>query len=249
MTEPTPAAYGDESPAPDFDLDAWLDGATVTQVSVEILRDGALLGRWSDWERRYNRAKMLAKDNPDAGLGDENPLAELEAEGEDLLADMRNARSVWFLRALSSDDAEAIETAHPMPEVPPMFEEAPPAPPKQVPLTEAQAEAYVRSHKAWEERRDLFNLNHKAEHRAWGVEVAAVKKARSAEKLSRALVRIEVDGRVIADRLSLGQARELPVKIGEVQEGMLLEAVDEASSAEPEIPAGFLSRSSEIDRD
>ena len=87
-----------------IDLEAWLGGATVAESAVEVYQDGAAFGRYQAWEKEYERAPAIAATRPDGALDDEDPLAELEAEGEALLDRLRETRSTWFLRALSFPD-------------------------------------------------------------------------------------------------------------------------------------------------
>ncbi|GAA2237733.1 hypothetical protein GCM10010401_07420 [Rarobacter faecitabidus] len=237
-----------ETPAetPEFDFDAWIDGATVTQVSVEILQRPDLLARYEDWERRYKVAEQAAgiyersADEPD-------PLKALSSEGEALIEQMRASKATFYVRALDSRDVEAINDAHPLPEKPALFD-------KDMPLvgknpTEAQAKAYVLGVKAWEQARDKFNAEHKEEHEAWAKKVAKAVEDRGAETLARAIASIEVGGRKVADGLDVDRVRKLGEQIGTVQLKRLVDAVDEATEAEPEVPAGFLSRTSESDLD
>ena len=228
--------------APDFDLDAWLAGATVAQASVDILQRPDLLARYDEWERRYERAQQIAKANPDAGLDEDDPLAEIEAEGEALYEEIAASRATWYVRGLGSEDADAITAAFPEPEKPPVFDK--PLPKETTRPTEAQAKAYLTAWKAWEIAHDRFNAEHKAEQDAWSKAAAKVLVQRGAETIVRALDRIEVGGRVIATSISHEQALALPGKIGDVQVQRIIDAIREVGEAEPEVPAAFLSRTS-----
>ena len=226
-----------------IDLEAWLSGATVAESAVEVHQDGAAFGRYQAWEKEYERAAATAATMPDGALGDEDPLAELEAEGEALLDRLRDTRSMWFLRALSSDDEAAINEAHPLPEPPATFSEKPPF--MQNRPTETQAKAFLKAYEAWQARRDQFAKEHEAEAEAYVKAATAAIVARGAEKIVRTLARIEVAGEAIAESITLEQARALPAAIGEVQVGKILAAIDRATTAEPELPASFSRASSE----
>lgn len=237
-----------ETPAEalDFDLDSWLDGATVTQASVEILQRPDLLAEYEDWERRYKRAEQLSE-TLERAAGDPDPLRALEVEGEQLLEKMRTSRATWFVRALSTRDIDEINDAHPLPDGNGiLFGENPPKPP--VSPSETQAKAYIRSHKAWEERKRNWDADHETELTELTKDLRTKIEARGAQKIATAVVRIEVAGKVIAESVSFDQALALPRKIGEAQTQRILDAIDEATNAEPEVPAGFLSSNSEDDQ-
>ena len=230
-----------------IDLEAWLGGATVAESAVEVYQDGAAFGRYQAWEKEYERAAATAAVAPEGSLDDEDPLAELEAEGEALLERLRDTRSTWFLRALSSDDEAAVNEAHPLPEPPATFAEKPPF--MQNRPTETQAKAFLKAYEAWQARREQFAKEHEAEADAYVKAATAAIIARGAEKIVRALSRIEVGGEVIATSITLEQAQSLPARLGEVQVGKILEAIDAATNLEPELPASFSRRGSGTTQD
>jgi len=232
----------DQDTTPEFNLDDWLAGATIAQASVDILQRPDLLARYDEWERRYERAQQIAKSNPDAGLDDEDPLLEIEAEGETLLAEISASRATWYVRGLQDDDANAINEAFPMPDKPAGFDK--PLPTVADKPTNAQAEAYNRRFRAYEIELERYNTAHRDEHESWAKAAFEVQTNRGAEQIVRCLDRIEVAGRVIATSITHEQARALPSKIGDVQVGKIIAAIKAAREAEPEVPAGFLSRSS-----
>ena len=219
----------------DINLTEWLAGATVAEAAVEIYRDAALLGRIEEWQARYDRAgATLAV--AEQGVGDDDPRAALEAEGQALLDELEASKSVWYVRALSSDDEAAINEAHPLPERPATFDEKPPF--MQNRPTDAQAKAFLKAYEAWQVRREQFAKEHEAEAEAYVKTATAALVARGAEKVVRCLSRIEVGGGVIAESITLEQAQGLAAAIGEVQVGKILEAIGRATTAEPDLPAG-----------
>ena len=231
-----------------FDFDAWLDGATVAEASVDIYANLQLLGRYQEWERRYEAAQSLAEVAPDErSMGDDDPISELEAEGEQILEGLRASKATWYLAALSSEDEAAIVEAHPIPAAPVTFDE--PYPTITTRPTEAQADAYLTAFRAREEQQNAFNVKHMTEIEAHNAAVQAVLEARGAEKIVRSFRRVEAGGKVSTSPLTVAQAKALPSKIGEPQVSLILKAVDAATSAEPVIPAPFSRKSSEDNRE
>lgn len=235
-----------DNAVPTLDLDAWLDGATVQQASVDILQRPDLLARWQDWERRYDRAEATSKTAAaELSFGEESPLAELEREGEDLLEEISASRATWYMAALDSDDIQAIVDAFPEPAKPQPFTRALPS--LQKSPTDAQARAYLKAFQAWEHDRDQYNADHRDEQDAWARAAQAMMIDRGAEKIVRSLDRIEVRGQVIATSITHEQALGLTKRIGEAQVAAILTAVDAATSEEPVVPADFSRRASETD--
>ncbi|HYP72810.1 MAG TPA: hypothetical protein VEP72_01880 [Microbacterium sp.] len=223
-----------------LDLTAWLSGATVAEASVDIYQRPDLLGRIEEWQRRYERA--INEPATERSAGERDPIKALEAEGEKLLDELEASKSVWYLRALSSEDEKAINEAHPLPESPPAFTEKPPfLNPRP---TEAQAKAFLGAHEAWQERHKQHTEEHKAEHEAYLHAATASLVSRGSEKIARTLARIEVDGKVIAESITAEQAESLPAKIGEVQVGKILAAISKATEVEPQLPAPFSQKDS-----
>lgn len=225
----------------DINLTEWLAGATVAEAAVEIYRDAALLGRIEEWQARYDRTGAAGGD--ELGVGDDGPRSTIEAEGRALLDELEASKSVWYVRALSSDDEVAINEAHPLPEPPATFAEKPPF--MQNRPTETQAKAFLKAYEAWQARREQFVKEHETEADAYVKAATEAIIARGAEKIVRTLARIEVAGEVIAESITLEQAQALPAAIGEVQVGKLLAGIDRATTAEPELPASFSRASSE----
>lgn len=237
----------------DLDLDAWLNGATLMTASVEIIQDAGLLGRFAAWERRYEAAKARYEDthDADASLGDDSTLAKLREEGDALRSQLAKMTATWFVRALDTEERQAVIDAHPAPAEPPTFIDPVP---RLVPSpTEAQANAYLKGMAAWETRRDAFIQANKKKLDEYQREAAKIGLDRISETISRAVVRVEVGGRVIAESTDSGPAltaetaRSLIKRIGEAQVGKLNTAIELASNSEPEVPAAFLPESSETD--
>lgn len=225
----------------DLNLTDWLAGATVAESAVEIYQNAALLGRIEEWEGRYARAESA--DDSESVLGEASQTQALEAEGRGLLAELEASKSVWYMRALSSQDGLAIEGAHPLPERPARFEEKPPF--LQARPTEAQARAFIKAMEAWEARREAFAEAHRADAEEYVAAATKALVARGAEKIVRSLSRIEVGGEVIAESIAIDQARSLGERIGEAQLGKILGSIEAATNAEPSMPAPFSRASSE----
>ncbi len=221
------------------DFDAWIAGASLAQASTEILQKPSLLSDYEDWKRRWDRAQRTPAER---ALGQPDPLAVLEAEGESLLAELEASRTVWHVRQIENDELDAIAAAFPEPEKPEIFEELPPKA-LQSGATDAQSKAYLRSFDAWTVRRDAFNVTHSAEHEAWARAANEMLADRGAEKIARATVRIEQAGRVIATSITNAQARALGEKIGAQQVAKILDLIDQVGAVAPEVPADFLSES------
>lgn len=229
-----------------LDFDAWLAGASITTTSVEIWQDGSLKSRYEDWQRRYGLAKRL-DDLGEATLGETSPLAALEAEGEKLLEDIEQSRTVWHLRGLTADDGRAIVAAFPDAEVPDglAFTEQPPR--AATAPTEAQAKAFSQGYEAWLKRQEQWVDDHRADLEAYGEAVRQVTLHRGAEEIVRALVSIEQHGQVVADRVTAEQILRLPAMIGEPQVKVITDAIRRASTEIPEVPVGPLSHGSGSD--
>lgn len=230
---------------PVFDFDAWLDGASPTTTSVDILQNPSLLGKYEDWQRRYQRAKNLGSE--ELGIGEVNPVTALEAEGEQLLTELEQSRAVWHVRGLTGDDDKAIRVAHPDPKPPAGFDEQPPkivtAP------TEAQAKAFSQGYEAWQHRQQAWVETHRAEIEKYGEDLEQVALARGAERISRAIVKVEQAGRIVTTHITAEQALALPQRIGEPQVAVLIAAIGRASTEVPEVPMGPLSHGSGTDQE
>lgn len=102
-----PDQQGDVAPA-DFDLDAWIDGSKPTERSVTLVGRGDLVAEAEAVLRRYEVAKRIPKH--DRGINDDTPES-LEAQLEQLYAEMEASRTTWFLRALLPEQVQAANDA------------------------------------------------------------------------------------------------------------------------------------------
>lgn len=232
---------------PDFQFtgdqfDEWLAGASLAQGSVEILQNPALLGRWEDLQRRWQRAQQIAQG--EGGITDDNPVAALEAEAEQLLADMEASRTIWYVRELTSDDLTAILAAHPLQDEPRYDGRIPSVQPNP---TETQAKAFLGMYNAYRADVERWQDEHAEEIETFRRHVLDVNLARGAEKVARATVRIEQDGRTVAEHVSVDQVRILAARIGDPQVNRIIAAIDQLSESAPEVPSSFLSRTSGSD--
>ena len=228
---------------PVYDFDAWLDGASLTQKSVEILQNPALLSRWDDLQRRYEHAQQVGQ--AEVGIEDVSPLAALEAEADELLAEIEASRSVWHVRALTDEDVAAIMAAHPITPAPQFGGQVPSVQPNP---TEAQAKAFLGAYTAYGAKLEAWKAEHAAELEAHEKATADALLARGAEKVARAVVRVEQGGATVTDRVSVEQVIALERRIGKAQISKIIAAIDAATTDEPEVPAGFLSRRSGADQ-
>ena len=221
-------------------FEAWLNGATVTERSVEIMLDGALLGRWDDWSRRYERAERGAAVN-ERSAGEVSPLRALEVEGAQLLEDIQAARATWFVRGLQEDVVKAVDAAFPAP-APSWgrFSVPPPVVPDNP--TEAQADAFLKAVGLWEEQRTQFNEDNAEAMQAHLVLMREVKLSRGYERVARGTVRIEQGGEVLFTAVTADQARAFHQKLGDHEFMKIVGAIETATTtpADPPGEADFL---------
>ena len=225
------------------DFDLWLANATLAQSSVEVLQDGGLLARWDDLKARWERAEKM--DAGERGIEDVDPLAGLEVEARELLAEIEASRTTFVVRGLLPSDVKAIRAAHPVTD-PPKFTGKMPSV-TQSP-TEAQAKAFLgmwESYQLQRERWEADNAEAIEDHQA---ETAAALLLQGAERIARATVRIEQAGRVIATRITAEQVVQLADRIGDPQITLILGAIQKASENAPEVSPSFLSQHSGSDR-
>lgn len=229
---------------PALDFDAWLAGAGLAQGSVEILQKPALLAQWDDLARRYERAQDLAAAG-EAGITDEAPHADLEREAAELLAELEASRTILHVRALIPSDLAAILAAHPVKPGPQFRDKIPSVQPNP---TENQSKAWLGMWEAYGLRKEEWEADNAAAIDAHREETLAALLAQGAEKVSRSVTRVEQGGRVIAEHITVDQVMKLAEMIGDAQVSKIIAKIDEVSAAAPEVPAGFLSRSSASDR-
>lgn len=221
------------------DFDAWLGGASLVQASAEILQDGGLLARWEDLRTRWDRAEGMAP--AERSISDPDPMAELEREAQELLDAIEKSRTTFVVRGLLPSDLTAITAAHPVTKAPEFVGKKPAivASP-----TEAQSKAFLGMWESYSLQREEWNAAHAEEIDAHRRDTMEALRSQGAERVSRAVVRVEQGGRVIATKLSPEQVLALAERIGEPQLALILAAITRASDEAPEVDADFLSRNS-----
>ena len=219
------------------DVKAWLAGAKITEHSTEIIQDGALMGRWDDWNRAYNRAKDQERlASGDRAAGDESALTKLVTEGAKLIEQIDASRTVWYVRGLQADVIKAISEAHPMPEVTwPRFDLPRPVYPDQP--TEKQSEAYLTAVGVWEGAQEDHNQVHAGLMQAYAGEVGKVKDARTYERIARAFVRAEQNGEVVISALDADSVELIHKAIGDYSFGKIMSAIEKATVEPSEAPS------------
>ncbi len=222
-----------------LDFDAWLSGAGLAQGSVEILQKPALLAKWDDLRRRYERAQQTAKG--EGGIADDNPLTELESEAEALMSEIEASRTVLHVRALIPDDLSAILAAHPVTPGPQFRGKIPSVQPNP---TETQAKAFLGMWQACTLQKEQWEADNAAAIDAHRQSVMDALEAQGAEKISRAVASVEQGGRVVASHITVEQVLKLARAIGNPQVSKIIAEIDRLSESAPEVPASFLSRNS-----
>jgi hypothetical protein len=223
-------------------FDEWLAGASLAHTSVEILQNPGLLGEWEDLERRHARAKAIAQ--AEGGITDGDPLGELEAEAESLLERIEASRTTFHLRALTPEDNAAILAAHPVKPGPRFAGKIPSIQPNH---TETQAKAFLGMYASYEAQLNRWKEENAEEIDAHEKDMMDALLRQGAEKVSRSVVRIEQGGRTISTHLSADQVIALEKRIGQPQISAIIAAINTVSETAPEVPTGFLSRTSGSD--
>lgn len=230
----------------DMDFDAWLEGASPLESSVDVYPDGKVFGEFQAWEREYERLTANAeRTNGERSAGEVDPVAECEARGEALLERMKASRTTVFLRGISMADEEAVNAQYPLPDpVPGRPKLETPALPDRP--SSVQADAFLARVQQQQALIAGWEQEHAKDLEEYAIAVSKVLLARGVEKLQRAFVRMEQGGRVLTESMSVEQLKKFAARIGEVQLGELISAVDFASKARAEVPgdSDFLSRRS-----
>ena len=228
---------------PDFDFDQWLTEARIAQGTVEILQRPDLLAEYQDWKRRYDRAKALHV-AVERAQGDPDPVGELEEEGRQILQSIREARTTWYLSALSYPDEEAIEQAHPIPDPPVKYTRQLPSLPQNA--TDNQSKAFLEALNGWQIGREMFEVENASKLGPWRELVKEAVRNRQSERICRSVVSIKAaDGTVNRVHLTIEQVRRMERIIGSTQIDKLITEIDRLGSdkpSEPEVDPGFLSR-------
>lgn len=224
----------------EFDFDSWLIDAQPAQTSVVILQRPDLLAAYQEWQERWTQASKEGGDI-DRDLSQPSALLALHHEGEQLLNELRAARSIWYLRAIDREDEAAIQKAFPLPEAPVRFQ-------RRIPTmadrpTEAQSLAFTMAWTAYTEAKARWEEENEPVLAPWRQEYEDAVITRAAERIARSLVKIEQNGKTARPRLTADQVKELEKRIGQPQIGMLMQAVERVTTqapSDPEVPAGFL---------
>lgn len=230
MTEPLTDAAASEPVIVDFDLDDWIDGISPAQRAVTIYGRPDLFARYEILAPRIADLEKVVKDDEHA-YSDEEELAALYAEREDLYHAQHASKTVWIVQALDDATTEAIWDECPVPD--PLEEPARPVAPSDRAPAGAQA------------KHEAALTRYAAEHARWEKESAEHEKTRETAQraqnlafIAAAVVRIEnADGVQVADGVSVAQLERLHAKPhGEAQLSQLLAAAVVAKSTEPVIP-------------
>lgn len=221
------------------DFETWLAEATLTQASAEVLQDGRLLAKWEDLRTRWDRAEKIPA--ADRGISDPDPMAELELEARALLDAIEGSRTTFVVRGLLPSDLAAIQAAHPVTKAPEFVGKKPAI--VQSP-TDAQAKAFLGMWESYQLQKAEWERVHADEIETHRNATVAALRAQGAERVSRAVVRVEQAGRIIATKLTPEQVLSLADSIGEPQLQLILDAITRASDNAPEVDPDFLSRNS-----
>lgn len=119
------------TPQDDAIFESWLETGTVSRVPVKIFGDHEgvkLLTDLYDQQDKARKAVEEAAESPTAlqrAVGEQSELAalqarqaEIDAEVEQMEERVARSRSVWMIRPLTIEEAEAIEAEFPVPPLP-----------------------------------------------------------------------------------------------------------------------------------
>ncbi len=233
-----------------FDLQNYMDTATLVERSVDVFNKAGLIGRLEQWRRRMDAYDVLHPSTGEPTLDEREALLsdpantvreELEAEGEELLAELQASKTTWFFGALTTDDVEDIHATFPMPHYP--FKPLDiPLPTGSADSTEKKAEAYLTALKAYIDLQEAHRLKFESSPEAeqYLIAVQKVRQDRAALKITKAFRRIEQDGEAVSTSLTEDQAKHLAKAFGDVVLQMMDEAIDEASREYVDLSADFL---------
>ncbi|WP_062077679.1 hypothetical protein [Demequina globuliformis] len=128
----------------ELDLDDWLATGTVARVDVPIYNDPAVAAEAE--ALRVERAEIEAALKDDSGeksLTDTDPFADIDARIEAVSELFEASLSTWTMGAVSGDEWDAIEDAHPR-------EPQPTKPPVGAPAPVAKK--YLEDFREWQKR-------------------------------------------------------------------------------------------------
>lgn len=223
IDETAPAIAASEPVDVEFSLDDWIEGISPTQRSVQIYGNTALFGRYEALQREIALLEQVAQ-GEDASVTDQDDLAALYAEREDLYARQQASKTTWYVQALDQVTLDAISKAHPVPdELPEPVEPHAKAP-------QAARDKYQADLRKYQEKVG----RHEEKRRA-------ARDEQNLHYIQAALIRIENHaGATVATDVTVEQLRKIQAKPhGQMQLGSLLTASFLAKSQEPVIPAPF----------
>lgn len=103
----------------EFSVLDWMQTGTVAERKVTAYNDQSAYSDYLEWERRYEEAEKEHKaSGGEEVLGSKDAFAELDAEGERILARLESSKAVWTMRALSEEQLDEIGARFPLPKDP-----------------------------------------------------------------------------------------------------------------------------------
>lgn len=212
----TPVSVGED----DW-FDQWLETGTVAQRSVPIYGRPDLFARYEDLQRQLDVALQVEKAG-ERSLSEDGSSSIIERM-EALYEQWQASKSVWFIRALRSDEIDAIRDECGFPDEP------------EEPGKDASEEA---------------KAEHAAAQKAYETQARAADSKANTLMVSRALVKIENSaGETVREHITPEQVERMREKLGETQILRLVGAAMVAATQETSIPVPFSLRSSKSDRD
>lgn len=239
MSEYTPEAeqaQSGETFIEDFDagFDEWIAGATIARRSIPIYADGGLMAEYQELLRK--REIALEQDQGESSQG-ESDLDVIEAEIAALYERRELSKATWVVRALDSDDWDAIREVLPEPEAPDVPEE----PTLHEKASPSQREAYKRAKAKYDEALPDFE----AAVKKYETESTEYVRKLNLQIVWRGVDEIRFPNGKVTKSISLEQVEAVAKKIGRVQIGALVAEINKASAGEVDIPAPFSRTGSE----
>lgn len=239
MSQHAPDLAGADQITPgDFDLDDWINGGSIAEQSVPIYGKPGLLAKIDDLDRRIDRIQV-ANDADGSLAGEGDDLEDLAAERDALRREFLASELTWFVRALDDDDyrqikndlaAAGVEEPGDAPEPP----KTPKAKPQVTPNADAAHADALAAHKVAVD--------------AYETRVLAYANARNYATVAAATTRVRrADGSEI-NAVTPKQVEKMKKALGSRQILTLMQAINLAQMAEPEIPAPFSLESSSDDQ-
>lgn len=239
--------HASEAVPVDFDLEAWLDGGTVTQRSVAIYARPDLMAEYEDWERRYKVAKARDEQAPDDGaLGEKSELAVLTAEGERIYEEWMASKATWYVRALSPEEIDEINERAPKFDDLPEFPDPEPVTPRGA-TSPAATEAGRIVREDYERRKAAFLAEQEPARAELRKKRIAARDEANTEMVAAAVVKIEAANGGVVHGVTVAQLRKLRERMGQRQLQSLIDAATIATMSEPEIQPDFSRSTSKRD--